>query len=234
MSRPAPEKRPASRPTPALALLLIITSVACARTDDEWREDLDSSDPFVRGMAALGLGIQSPREAGAAVPELLQTIDGVDVGLEHEAAEVLVHVAPFHTQLLLDHLVDEDLMSVEKRRAILRALVAAGPTATGPIVMTLRGRGSRLVGDLGEVLLAIGEPAVPDIVALLEEAEDVRLRNFAAFLLAKMGPRAKSAVPALRAATSSADPDLRRMAGEALALIEGRPPQVPVPEESKR
>ena len=166
--------------------------------------------------------------------ELLRTIDRADVGLEKEAARALVHVGPFHLPVLLEQLVEDDLMSRDRRGAIKNALVAAGPAATEPIVACMRGRGSHLVGDLGEILLAIGEPALPAIVEMLEEEQDVRLQNFAAFLVAWMGPKAKSALPALRAAASSPDPDLRRMASEAIASIEGRSWQVPVPGETTR
>lgn len=217
-----------------LALILMAASVACARTDEQWEGDLGSSDPFVRGLAAIGISFQSPLEAGPAVHELLRTIDRVDVGLEKEAARALVHVGPFHVPVLLDQLVGDELMSGDRRAAIKDALVAAGPAATEPIVACMRGKGSHLVGDLGEVLLAIGEPALPVIVQMLEEEQDVRLQNYAAFLLACMGPKAKSALPALRAAASSPDPDLRRMASEAISSLEGRSWQVPVPGEATR
>ena len=218
----------------ALQLLLVAVSVACAKTNEQWSADLESPDPFVRGLAAIGMGLQSPREAGPAVPELLRMIDRADVGLEWEAARVLIHLGPFHVPALLDDLVLEELMSDDRRGAIKHALVAAGPVATGPIVRCMRGRGSHLVGDLGDVLLEIGAPSLPAIVEMLVEEEDVRLQNFAAFLLARMGPPAQSALPALRAATSSPDPGLRSMASEAIASIEGRSWRVPVPAHEGR
>jgi HEAT repeat protein len=215
-----------------LALLLGIVALACTRTDQQWRGDLGDRDPFVSGLAAIGLSFQAPREAGAAVPVLLQTIDREDVGLGDAAARALVHAGAHHVPLLLDELLKYD-PSTERRNALKRALAAAGPAAVGPVLACMRGRGVEIIGDLGDVLLAIGPVAVPGIVEMLEEEPDARLRCFAAFLLASMGPRARSALPSLQRAASADDPDLRRMASEALASLEGRPWRVPVPGEGR-
>lgn len=166
--------------------------------------------------------------------ELLKTIDRVDVGLQQAAARALVQVGPHQVPALLEALVGDELMSAEMRRAITEALAAAGPAAAGPIIGCMRGPGSHLAGDLGVVLLAIGAPALPAIVEMLDREKDVRLQTFAAFLLARMGPSARSALRSLRTAASSPDPDLRRMASEAISSIEGRPWRVPVPGEGKR
>ena len=206
----------------SLLLLLLWVPAACAKTDEQWVHDLDSTDAFVRSLAAIGLSVQSPREAGVALPELLRTIDRKDVGLGREAAAALHRAGPFHVPLLLDHLVEEELMSDDRRGAIKNALVAAGSPAVSSIVGCMRGRGSHLVGDLGDVLIAIGEPSVPATVEMLEEEEDVRLRTFAAFLLARFDPAARSALPALRAATSSPDAGLRKVAEEAIRVLEGQ------------
>lgn len=217
-----------------LALLLLAPALACARSDAEWRRDLADPDPFVRALAAIALGVQSPREAGAAVPELLRTLDRPDVGLAEEAARALVQVGPFQVPVLLEQLLEDALLSAERRAAIRDALIAAGPPAVDPILACMRGPGSHLVGDLGQVLLAIGPAALPGIVGMLEQEPDVRLRSFAAFLLACMGPRARSALPALQAAATASDPELRRMAGEAISSLEGRPLRATVPGEARR
>jgi HEAT repeat protein len=202
----------------AVVLLLLVSS--CKKSNEQWRADLDSSDPYVRGLAAIGLCMQSPRGAGPALPELLTTIDRSDLGLEREAAQVLVSVGQYHVPALLQELVDEELMSADRKGAIKNALVVAGPEAAGPIVACLEGPGSFLVGDLGDVLLAMGEPAIPAIVDLLEQARDVRLRNFAAYLLGRMGPSARSGLPALKRAAESKDEGLRGMALQAIISVQ--------------
>ena len=207
----------------------LVLAFACARTRDQWLAELDSPDPFVRALAAIGMSVETPAQAAPALAVLLQTIDRKDLALEREAARALVHIGPHHVPALLESLLEEPLLSQDRRAAIGNALTAAGPAASRPIVRCLRQGGSHLVGDLGDVLLRIGPDAVPDIVEMLEQDPDVRLRNFAAFLLARMGPSAVSGRDALRAATAASDPGLREMAQQALASIEGRPWHVPRP-----
>lgn len=216
-------QRPGPRSERIVFLVLIGLCAACAKSDARWEADLASSDPFVRGVAAIGLALQSPENAGAAVPVLLRTVDRSDVGLEQEAAQVLTHVGRHHVPLLLDNLVDDELMSLDRRGTILNTLVLAGPEACTPIVDCLRGRGKHLVGDLGDVLLSIGVPSVPAILVMLTEEPDPRLQNFAAYLLGRLGPPARLALPALaEAARSAADTGVREAAAAAIARIEGR------------
>ncbi|MFT5050158.1 MAG: HEAT repeat protein [Chlamydiales bacterium] len=203
-----------------LSLALLGVAVACARTDDRWTRDLDSPDPFVRAVAAIGLSVQSPVQAGPAVPHLLRAIDSAHVGLEREAAWALMNVGPLHVARLLEILVVDELMSDDRRGSIKNALVSAGPVAAGPIVACMRGRGSHMVGDLGEVLLAIGGSSVPDVLTMLVEERDVRLQSFAAFLLGRMGPAAQPAIPALQEAATSTDSELRQAANGAIANIQ--------------
>jgi len=152
----------------------------------------------------------------------LKTIDRSDVGLEREAARALSRVGPYEVERLLRELVLDPLMTRDRRGAILNALVAAGAAAPRPVVGTLRGAGRELAGDLGEVLLRIGEPSVPAIQELLTEGEDTALRTFAAYLLGRLGSRARAAAPLLSAACSAPDPDLRKTAAQALRLVMGR------------
>lgn len=214
-------KMPSSRPS--LLLVLVLLCSACARTNAAWTEDLSSPDPFVRGVAAIGLGLQAPLDCGAAIPVLLRTIDRSDVGLEAQAADVLAHVGQYHIPQLLTNLVDDELMSVDRRGTIKNALVLAGPEACDQIIACLRAGGSHLVGDLGDVLLSIGTPSVPAIARMLTEEPDPRLQNFAAYLLGRLGPGARAALPALaEAAQSATDAGVRDAARIALLKIQPR------------
>jgi hypothetical protein len=192
---------------------------ACAKGDAEWIAELESPDPHVRGMAAIGLALQSPRAARPALPVLFETVDRSDVGLEQEAAHVLSLVGPYQVDGLLAELVRDELMSDHRRAAILNALVSAGVSATGPVTRCIQGLGREQAGDLGDVLLKIGEPAVPDLVKMLEGSDDVALQNFAAFLLGKLGPRAWLAAGALERALGSSDPGVREAAAKALKAM---------------
>ena len=209
----------------SLFMILLGVCASCAKSSWQWEADLRSRDPFVRGMAALGMGLRDPGSAQPALPVLLATIDRSDVGLEAQAAQVLSVVGPYHVQFLLEQLVSDPLMSIDRRNAIKNALVGAGALAVDAIAACLSGPGMQLAGDLGDVLLAIGMPALPAMVRMLEQAPDPRLRNFAAYLLGNLGPRARSALPALQAATSAENEGLRAAALEAIRLIEGRAPR---------
>ncbi|HEX6884976.1 MAG TPA: HEAT repeat domain-containing protein [Planctomycetota bacterium] len=228
MSRPCETRRGPGRHRSGLFLGLAgLALLGCARDEEAWRRELAAPDPFVRGLAAIGLALQAPRQAGPALPELLETIDRPDLGLERAATRALAEAGRFHLPVLLERLVGDETLTLQRRRALQEALVAAGPEAAPPVVACLRGPGRRQVGTLGEVLLALGEPAVAPLVELLAAEPDVRLKSYAAFLLAGIGPRARAALPALRVAAEASDPDLRRMASEAIASLEGRPWQVP-------
>ncbi|MFT7668039.1 MAG: hypothetical protein ACI8X5_000725 [Planctomycetota bacterium] len=213
----------------AVALILLLLCGGCAKSSARWESELQSGDAFVRGMAAIGLGLSDPEGARAAVPILLETIDRSDVGLEPQAAEVLFIVGRYHVDVLLLNLVLNELMSSDRRGAIKNALVAAGPVACEGIAQCLAGPGKELAGDLGDVLLAIGPAALPAITSLLDESIDTRIRNFAAYLLGRMGPGARSALPALRRASKASDEDLRESALNAIARIQGSPPEAGKP-----
>lgn len=207
----------------AWRVVFCLVCAACARSDDEWRGDLKNPDPHVRGLAAIGLSLQAPRAAEAALPVLLKTIDRSDVGLEREAARALSLLAPEHVEWLLEELVGNSLISSDRRGAMLNALVASGAKAAGPIVVCLQGPGRDVADQLGEVLLQIGAPAVPSLVQLLASPDDFSLQNYAAFLLGKLGPRARGARPALEEALNSPDKGVRRAARGALqAMGRGR------------
>jgi HEAT repeat protein len=60
---------------------------------------------------------------------------------------------------------------------------------------------------------------VPSLTGLLSN-DDNRVRQVAAEALGRFGPAAGSALPALQRALSDPDPDVRRVAGDAILDIE--------------
>jgi len=213
-----------SRTRPRLLVALALTLAACAKGEADWRAELDHPDPYVRGLAAIGLSLEAPEASAPALPVLFESIDRSGGGLERSAAHALQLVGPLHVEVLLQELVEEELMSQDRRGAIMNALVGAGAVAAAPIVRCLKGPGRGRAGDLGDMLLGIGEPAVGPLAELLETSEDHALQNFAAFLLGKFGPRARVAVPALERAARSQDAGVREVARKALASIVGGVP----------
>jgi HEAT repeat protein len=163
---------------------------ACAKREPDWAEDLQSPDPYVRALASIGWALQAPRTAAPALPVLLETIDRSELGLERHAAAALQGAGSFHVDALLQALTSDAFLTEDRRGAILNALVNSGPAATGPIVGCLQGPGRAQAGDLGEVLLRIGVPAVPAIRELAQ-SPDGDLQQLAAILLDRLGPDAQ-------------------------------------------
>ena len=201
----------------------LLLALACARAPEAWQRDLASPDPFVRGLAAIGLSVDAPGHVEVFLPELLAAIDRPDVGLERAAAAALVRVGGAGAGAFVDELRADPLMSADRRGALMNAIVAGGPDAVEPIVGCLRGAagtlGGSLVGDLGDLLLHIGPPAAPALARMLDEEADLRLRRYAAFLLLRLGPAARAAQDVLERAARAEDPELRRVATEALGAV---------------
>ena len=140
------------------ALAALAACGGCAKGEVEWAADLSSPDPYVRGLAAIGWAVQSPRTAAPALDTLLETIDRSEVGLERAAAAALQVAGPHHVEALLAALTGEAFLTEDRRGAILNALVNAGPPAVPAIVRCLQGPGREHAGELGEVLRRIGPP----------------------------------------------------------------------------
>lgn len=210
--------------TPLLPLLL---ATGCARSDEAWIADLDSTDPHVRGLAAIALAVQSPASARPALPVLFESIDRSRAGLEREAAHALVLAGAHHVEALIDALVADPLMTDHRRGAILNALLNAGPRATATIARRMMGDARDQAAPLGEVLVGIGSPSAMPLAELLDGAQDPAMRRYAAFLLLQLGPRAQAARPALERAATDADPELAAVAAQALRAQQPRRPGGP-------
>lgn len=205
------------------AVLLALAGSSCARGDERWVLDLADRDPFVRALAAIALCEQAPARSSLALPVLLETIDRAELGLEPVAAAQLERIGPRVVDELLSHLVREEFMTSDRRRAVIAALIAAGPAAVPSVVAAVRGPARPLAGELGVVLVQIGEPSVGALLELLADRGDPQLQIHAAWLLGRLGPRAAAALPALRTSLLAPDAGVRGAAAEALAQIESRP-----------
>jgi HEAT repeat protein len=71
-------------------------------------------------------------------------------------------------------------------------------------------------------LVEIGEPAVPKLVEALE-SQDVRLKLMSLNTLGLIGPKASSAIPAVKKALTHPNKDVQNRARDAIAKIEGKP-----------
>jgi HEAT repeat protein len=81
-------------------------------------------------------------------------------------------------------------------------------------------------GEVFEVLGSIGSPAVPALVAVLRDEKEASRRSSAVMALGQMGPAARAAVPALRAALQDEEEGVRGAAIYALANVAPSSPEV--------
>ena len=187
---PGPRARGTLRPLlrSALVATLALALTACGRDADTWRAELEDPDPFVRSLAALGLGLEHPAAGADALPVLLETVDRAELGLQGPAREVLRRVAPAVAPQLLDELVEDEFMTAERRAAVCEALAGVGPAVAPAVVACLAGPGRERAGDLGEVLLAVGPAAAPALEPLAA-SHDEALATFARWLLGELARR---------------------------------------------
>jgi HEAT repeat protein len=212
-------------PSPAAAacafLLLALWTGGCAKSDERLLAELDDRDAHVRAFAAFALAVQAPEHASRALPELLETVDRVELELGAEALSALAKIAPRVAGELVAIYCGETLLTAERRRAILLALGRSGEGGVAPILAAVRGPGRARAGELAGALAAIGAPAVRPLEDLLARDPDPWARGYAAWTLGSLGPRARPAVGTLRAALADAHPSVVRRAREALGRIEG-------------
>ena len=119
--------------------------------------------------------------------------------------------------MLAETLWDKD---VRVRQMAVRALTDLGPAAESvlPILKrAIQGSNTDVVQSALDVLPALGEPAVPLLVETLKQRPEIRPR--VARMLARIGPAAKAAVPALVEIATDGDAAARSEALLALAAI---------------
>jgi hypothetical protein len=85
------------------------------------------------------------------------------------------------------------------------------------------------IKDASEKAIAAREAAVPGLAGLLAEHPNPSVRIRAASLLARMGPTAKDALPAIRSGTSAYLPAVREAARAALDAVDPGSAKSPVP-----
>jgi len=110
--------------------------------------------------------------------------------------------------------------------AAVNAVGKMGPEAREAIPLLVetirqtRNRDKKLLLACNYALLAMGKEIVPAMITLLKD--DVwEMRRGAAWILGKLGPEAKDAVPALTEALNDSNPEVRTRAAAALKKIKG-------------
>ena len=111
--------------------------------------------------------------------------------------------------------------------AAIHAVGEIGPEASEAIpilvdtIRQTRNRDKRILLACNHALLGMGKEIVPYMITLLKD-DDWEIRRGAAWMLGKVGPEAKDAVPALTEALHDTSPAVRTKAAEALKKITRR------------
>lgn len=157
--------------------------------------DLDSPDAAVRVRAAQNLATRGA-EARPAATALVVAAGDPEESVAQWATEALEQLGP------------AEAGDVGR----LARLLTSPAEATAYWAATLLGR-----------LEAGAAPAVASLTAALEKSPHPAVRQRAAWALGEIGPSARSAGGALRAAAEDADPRLARLARRALDAFDRKP-----------
>ncbi len=125
------------------------------------------------------------------------------------------------------------------RHAAIKAVGEIGPEAKEAIPVLIetiretRNRDKHMLLSCNYALLAMGKEIVPYMIVLLKD-DNWEMRRGSAWILGKVGPEAKDAVPALTKALNDPHPVVRRKAAESLQKIQGKEggPQKPASGET--
>lgn len=173
---------------------------------------LKEKDPQLRLLAAEALGQIGP-DAAPAVPELTELLKDADPGLRQAAAASLGSLGTA-AESAVAGLIDLLRQGAKARSASARPFVPGKPPPrTDPKELDTAMVAARALGR-------IGGTAVPALAKALPEP-DREIREHAALALARIGPPAKAAVPALIKVLQDekADDGVRGAAARALAAI---------------
>lgn len=121
--------------------------------------------------------------------------------------------------------------------AAIHAVGKIGPEAKEAIpilietIREVRNRDRRILVACNKALLGMGKEIVPHMISLLKD-DTWEMRRGAAWILGKLGPDAKEAVPALTEALNDANPSVRLQAQESLKKIQGKEGELKEPDSS--
>ncbi len=179
-----------------------------------WRGD----DPKARLQALQRLGRLGPR-AAPAVPALIAGLSDLDPKVRKETAAVLRRIGPPAkpaVPALVSVLNDPD-SGVRAAAAWALQVAKPDPQVVMPaLVAHLRAGPDRRCPVVVYALAALGEPAMPVLIDLLTD-NDKTVRWMAGYSLSRIGPAARSSIPALIEALRLPDRETGEFVAVALA-----------------
>lgn len=215
--RPGPRRDPGAAALRLAAFALCLAG--CAKSEDAWRADLDDPDPFVRGLAAIAIAQIAPERSGDAVVDLVQVATGAQRALREPARRGLARIGGRDPWALIETL-RGGVLEPRGRTMVAETLALVGEPAIEPLARAMEDPGQSNARELGLVLVAIGEPAVPALAARLESEYPVATSAAAAWMLGRIGPEASAALPALLGAVDGAPAHVARLAVESAQRID--------------
>ena len=215
----------ADRPSPVQAV--VSPSISDIAVDDppeyaDLLQALEDPAPELRGRAIealIGVG-------GPVVPALAARLGHAEAHVRQAAVLALADIGPEAAPALaalVRAAVDRD---DGVRRTASAALARVDPAwaiapeiqpALPAVVEALKSNIPRVNQAAHTLLVRIGRPAVPALIELLAEWEELGHRLAALGLLAQLGPSAGEAAPALAEVLGSGEPELRQAAAGARA-----------------
>lgn len=173
-------------------------------------------------IAAIRLIASMQSQGQDALPQLFELLrNDSDSAVRSATAVAIARVADSQQAVpwLRTALADEPDPSV--RMVLVVRLGRIGPSAAAALEelrQALRTEDPQLQRAVIDAMIAIGKPAVPHLILLLD-SPDVATRRLAVFALGNLGSAAADATESLQARLQDPDPEVRQLAKIALARI---------------
>jgi HEAT repeat protein len=214
----------------------LVVAVALGKIDPTSQVGVEILDPVLKALkdpkttysgrleAVQILGRIQPRKA--AVPALVQALSSADYAVRNAATTALRMLGGEAVEPMLAELKPDTKIQVWL--VVVQALGNLGPQAKGAVPQLVqsikKGQDPNLYSALVTALSQIGEAAVPQLTQALQHGSDTWVRVGASQALGRIGPPAKGAVGALRAALGDPDQEIRFAASVALGgILPGTP-----------
>lgn len=176
----------------------------------------------IRYDAARTLG-RIPAAAATTAPALVAALSSEDYSLPGIAAEALSEMGEPAVPVVVGEFESEDEERLELAISILVDMGTEAASAAPALVPLLLSENWNVSYEAGAALRNIGtsEAAVPALIEILEIYDNEDAQKAAAEVLANYGAIARPALPELRKLEKDGGWAVRRMAEEAIRMIEG-------------
>ncbi len=196
----------------------------------------EKSVPALAGMLGdkdSGVGLAAVSALGRIRPSILlkhlHLLAGENIIIRRAAAASFARIPPVEARKSIPHLIRMLRASRDDSKFqlmfVLGRLGSEASSAVSELAGILKNGGNAHSGAAAFALAGIGVPAVPALIEVLEEGPP-SARGSAAWALGEIGPRAREAIPALVAISTSADRNVRMHAVTALSRLGGDPGRI--------